>query len=391
MKRKGLGKGQGSGYYNIIPHYDSYVHSLSAKGVKSYLPEIKLNAIKETRNFIIDRDYSVITQWDSTSYGFRHLAKLMKDGREVASAKMTYYNRTWERYEYESVIYELLHKYFPEDVAKEKMRLLELKAGLVRKVDAKGKKNPVNKKNLVNYIMDYETGQLGDVATLQLFSFLIKSGKAWSLQGHYGRTASALIQDGWISSKGIINQGKVEANELQAKGKKSYFDNYWQGTWKKGTRVSVTNGDWTIGEGKIIGFSDKEKLWAIVELEKEPRDYLGYQYIKDGKPQPKKVLAYKGYSYRFKAESLDAMYSLQPRYDGRKSFYNKAQVEVDDTNPRIKKLYSYNTLVAEIRFGKPKVFGTYSQTTLRHIKEFLRQEGFKADSKKQILKDYGDS
>ena len=35
-----------------------------------------------------------------------------------------------------------------------------------------------------------------------------------------------------------------------------------------------------------------------------------------------------------------------------------------------------------------EVYGTYSATTLRHIKEFLKQNGFKADSKSQIEKDY---
>ena len=52
------------------------------------------------------------------------------------------------------------------------------------------------------------------------------------------------------------------------------------------------------------------------------------------------------------------------------------------------KLYSYDTLVAEIKDGKPVVYGTYSNTTLRHIKDWLLQNGFKADSKAQIEKDY---
>ena len=34
------------------------------------------------------------------------------------------------------------------------------------------------------------------------------------------------------------------------------------------------------------------------------------------------------------------------------------------------------------------VFGLYSVTTLRHIKEFLKQNGFKAETKAQIAKDY---
>lgn len=33
MRRIGLGKNLGKGYYNIIPNYDSYIHSLSAKGI----------------------------------------------------------------------------------------------------------------------------------------------------------------------------------------------------------------------------------------------------------------------------------------------------------------------------------------------------------------------
>lgn len=79
------------------------------------------------------------------------------------------------------------------------------------------------------------------------------------------------------------------------------------------------------------------------------------------------------------------MYELKPIYDERKSFYRKAVIEIKDG---IKGLYSYNTRVAEIKEGVAKVFGTYSVTTLRHIKEFLLQEGFKAETKAQIEQDY---
>lgn len=79
-------------------------------------------------------------------------------------------------------------------------------------------------------------------------------------------------------------------------------------------------------------------------------------------------------------------YDLQSRYDARQSFYNKARVIVDGDK---KLLISYNTIVAEIEDGKAKVYGTYSQTTLRHIKEFLLQHGFEANNKAQIMADYG--
>ncbi len=78
-------------------------------------------------------------------------------------------------------------------------------------------------------------------------------------------------------------------------------------------------------------------------------------------------------------------YELSTQHDSRKSFYGKAIV-IEESNK--KRLKSYDTIVAEISDGKAKVFGTYSPTTLRHIKEFLYQNGFDADTKKQIEKDY---
>jgi hypothetical protein len=42
MKRKGLGYGMGKGYKNIIPKFDSYVHSLSAKGISLKQPNVTL-------------------------------------------------------------------------------------------------------------------------------------------------------------------------------------------------------------------------------------------------------------------------------------------------------------------------------------------------------------
>lgn len=78
-------------------------------------------------------------------------------------------------------------------------------------------------------------------------------------------------------------------------------------------------------------------------------------------------------------------YELKAIHDVRQSFYNKAVVEVGED---CLILWSYNTKVAEIRNGKARVFNDHSQTTLRHIKEFLKQNGFIAENKKQILNDY---
>ena len=80
------------------------------------------------------------------------------------------------------------------------------------------KDNPraYGKYNELNYIMEYESGQLSDRKTLELFSHLIKNGHVWSLQGHYGRTASAMIADGLLDKNGNITQ-KAKENGLGGK------------------------------------------------------------------------------------------------------------------------------------------------------------------------------
>lgn len=90
---------------------------------------------------------------------------------------------------------------------------------------------------------------------------------------------------------------------------------------------------------------------------------------------------------RFNPNIDISIMELCPYYDSAKSFYGKAKV-VEVGNDVF--LMSYDTVVACYnRSAKiAQVFDTYSATTLRHIKEFLKQSGFKAETKKQIEKDY---
>lgn len=81
------------------------------------------------------------------------------------------------------------------------------------------------------------------------------------------------------------------------------------------------------------------------------------------------------------------IYELTARYDARQSFYGKAQV-IELPNKTV--LKSYDTIVAVIKDGKPMVRGDYSQTTTRHIKEFLKQNGFWVETKKDIMKFFVD-
>ena len=74
---------------------------------------------------------------------------------------------------------------------------------------------------------------------------------------------------------------------------------------------------------------------------------------------------------------------LIPRFDGRKSFGKKAWV-IDENGELV--LKSYDTLVARIKGGKAEVRGLYSQTTTRHIKEFLRQSGMNVQTSQDLKK-----
>ena len=89
-------------------------------------------------------------------------------------------------------------------------------------------------------------------------------------------------------------------------------------------------------------------------------------------------------------DNLTYLYELKPKYDRAKSFYKKANVYRDDKGTIF--LMSYSTIVASItdeivakdEHEKVKVYGYYSQTTARHINEFLQQNGYSKMNKKEM-------
>lgn len=93
------------------------------------------------------------------------------------------------------------------------------------------------------------------------------------------------------------------------------------------------------------------------------------------------------------------MYYLDCIYDGRKSFYNKAKVIInEDEGELLKRLHSYDTLVAIISTDKKDNTTTYmlvdydvngrekTPTTMRHQREFFRQAGLTDDEIKELFK-----
>jgi hypothetical protein len=76
--------------------------------------------------------------------------------------------------------------------------------------------------NQYDLMMEWEGGNLTNEEYLKLFASLIADGKAWSLQGMYGREASNLIEAGLIDKKGKITL--YGRKLIVENGKEMYYD-----------------------------------------------------------------------------------------------------------------------------------------------------------------------
>lgn len=59
----------------------------------------------------------------------------------------------------------------------------------------------MNQATMIDTLIRYESEGLEDEELIEFFQYLVDTGMAWSLQGHYGRTASALIDAGYVTTK----------------------------------------------------------------------------------------------------------------------------------------------------------------------------------------------
>ena len=63
------------------------------------------------KTFEISKRECVECSYQKTRYGFKHTAVYYKDGLAMGTTKCCYYNRTWESFEYESVLKQALDKF----------------------------------------------------------------------------------------------------------------------------------------------------------------------------------------------------------------------------------------------------------------------------------------
>jgi hypothetical protein len=252
------------------------------------------------RTFNVGKGIQIVAEYKPSRDGFNHVAKLYVDGELVDEKKTHYINRTWESYEYQSVMQQLVNK---------------------------TKELTPEQKELAQKVLKKDHTDWTEFKTV-----------------------------GMIASLGeVFGQTKKEKNDWKERMIKA-------GLGGKGLQMPD---DWdTLSE------NEKEKrLNKVIDLAREVPKKAEPEIKQDYGKLPS------GYEYE-----------LEPRYDARQSFYGKANVRQEDGK---KVLRSYNTDVAYIKDGKAHVGGTYSPTTLRHIKEFLKQNGFEAETSKQIMKDYG--
>jgi len=64
---------------------------------------------------------------------------------------------------------------------------------------------------IIDLMLEWEDGDIEDEGLLlKLFSFLVRTGHCWKLQGRYGRQAEHLISIGRLSETGEIALDKAQ-------------------------------------------------------------------------------------------------------------------------------------------------------------------------------------
>jgi hypothetical protein len=80
------------------------------------------------QEFKVDKHNTIVAESENTRSGFRHVVILMRDGHEVDRTKVTYINRTWESFPFETALQKILGKH-PEISPKTKSKFFDRASG----------------------------------------------------------------------------------------------------------------------------------------------------------------------------------------------------------------------------------------------------------------------
>jgi len=142
-------------------------------------------------------------------------------------------------------------------------------------------------------IIAFETGELDDNGVLRLFSKLIKTGIINHLQGHYGRTAVALMKDGWISKEGNVLKWPNETREAwkkQAAIIKKMQAYHWSPQQKEAETKKAKD---IVNEMAHRGFNYDDVLKALVQngwKESDANAFLLFEWPMDVPSEQKRQM-----------------------------------------------------------------------------------------------------
>lgn len=178
---------------------------------------------------------------------------------------------------------------------------------------------------------------------------------------------------GNVIGKGLASLAK---NEDLSYGELSYIENLWDDYSSTLDDVATVDEIEEFVETEFSDYTDEDKKEIASQIE----------IIEQGKLDNESCKKRTSRKLREEPE-----WYREPVYDARKSFYGKTKVwESDDGKCEI--LYSYDTPVA-CRYNRDFYIVapngvTYSQTTTRHLRDWLLDNGQQAGTKAEILRDY---
>lgn len=80
------------------------------------------------KEFKFNENVKAVCEYKPTRNGFLHKATLYENAKIIGTAQISYINRTWECFEYETVLYKLIEKFYENEELEELRNILKLRA-----------------------------------------------------------------------------------------------------------------------------------------------------------------------------------------------------------------------------------------------------------------------